>query len=843
MPITKCGSSIVDILETSLPSTPIHNKQHYNSATPNTSILDDFESDNDSGSEYLNSQQANTCAVPFGFKENTRNKEDPLLPFKRNITERLNFKIIQPSTSQIIHQTRNTSDSESINGSLLQMIDRLGTHMESDDEIEIEFSPDLLSLEGKDRYGKPTDTFDCLSLQMSSEDDCDYRTRFERFFGFEYAVSSCAESMVDTDLEYFAGEEYAESQAHVASQPVQLPSNLQLLHDKDTTQVMGSSEPVDDPPPYTEIAETESAHPKTSVRNLVIPTTFTPSSVNAKRKISVKIKKSSNDLSKATAGEIYQLDKYLPPYRSLLDPTKVFDYRTNTYIESGSKRIVSIHSQNSSNNRIISLVIKANNNLQQKPNEVSDGVSSYSAMATADMAPPIEYKTKPCAKFQDLSDVLVQQVLSHLDQKDLVHCLYVSKRMNNLTIPTLYYYPKFTSTYRVAQFVHTILCNSILAKLVKVLDLSAIDLPVLLTEAERLKHQDNLIYGMSSSATDVLCNTSKIVYAGWRDWKFRNHPVHGNNKRARSRSSSVSTVCSASSMINQNEVEVFTSIFYPELNRAKSSSYINDKPKNKQGHRSRSWSTSNLKLEDDGFLRNMKRMFNSKKKKMSKAKEKEGVPVRKKIKQSIIVESKQNNLIFAKPKTTVTFATEAVKREAVPFRTPHPVMNSTLRQYCFKRDIPVGFVIHLFEECINLEEINLDGVLFSTDYKLSDHESFNWRRGTGAISERAIGDRPVFWSDTDSEIDSEQNSVELGVVQIMEIHRVWETLLKLQNVKVLSLKRINSIEQSLVTKILFESNFANLLRTLKCHGSGMVKRNEWDVLESANSWRSYLSSK
>lgn len=806
----------VPLYGTDMPTNPDQSRISSSQMAPHSSELADLESVDDlnSNDSFMNSEynsEVNSYHVPM-LTEDVANKEKKTL------------QVIHRTTSSETTESKINKDYDHTKHPVFSIVGKLEASSDSKPAIEIELSPKMMSIDGRSLRSRQSENFDFISLQLSSEDDIDHRTRFETFFGIDYAVSSCAESVGDSD--------YGCDVSFVEDPPFKsIRYGATTTNQSEKSSLRGEADsasltPPDAPPPYSEVEHPLSPFKRGDARK---------NTNVSKRALSLKIKKSNNQLRDGP-NDVYRLDKYLPPYRSLLNPNRVYDYRTNTFIDSANKRIVTMYNKSNKTNRIVSLVIKAATDISQRADLNNNNISND--------LPQIEYKTKPEAKFQDLPDTIVNRIINFLGQRELVNMLYVSNKIKEMVIPILYYYPKFTSTYRVAQFVHTILNNNDLAKLVKVLDLSKIELPITLTPAEKVKYQDKLIYGIDS-AIEVLSGTNKTVYAGWRDWKFRNNTKYGIPKRARSRSNSLSTLNSTALSYNSTEIDVFTNNYFPELSRFKTTSHTYDKPKSKLYEGKRSMSTSNLKLEDEGFLKSMRRIFEPWKKKTTRSKS-ITIPARKKVKQSSnsIHQQKPATCVTKRHRNTVTFAIEERKRETIPFSTPHPVMRSSLGQYCFKRDIPVGFVIHLFEECINLEEINFDGAILSSDYKLCDYSSFNWKYSTGIISRvpKKCEGRAIFWSDTDRDIDVEQDLVEKGIIEIMEVHKIWEPLLKLKNVHTLSLRKINSIEQSLISKLLFESEFAESITKLRCHGSGMVKRSEWDILETACEWKSYLLS-
>ncbi|KAK6540937.1 hypothetical protein TWF694_008320 [Orbilia ellipsospora] len=93
---------------------------------------------------------------------------------------------------------------------------------------------------------------------------------------------------------------------------------------------------------------------------------------------------------------------------------------------------------------------------------------------------------------------ILDQVFCHLNQKELHAILLCNKYLADSAAPALYATPKFASTYRFAQFVSLITHNSPLANLVREIDLS-----------------------------NIAAETPEdLALAGWRDWKYRNEPLH-----------------------------------------------------------------------------------------------------------------------------------------------------------------------------------------------------------------------------------------------------------------------------------------------------------------------------
>lgn len=93
---------------------------------------------------------------------------------------------------------------------------------------------------------------------------------------------------------------------------------------------------------------------------------------------------------------------------------------------------------------------------------------------------------------------ILDEIFTYLDQPTLLSLVKVSKRMMEEAANGLYYQPSFASTYRLAQFVTIVSQNPVLARMVRVLDLSGLG----------------------------RCVEDDVPLAGWREWKYRDSPLH-----------------------------------------------------------------------------------------------------------------------------------------------------------------------------------------------------------------------------------------------------------------------------------------------------------------------------
>lgn len=105
---------------------------------------------------------------------------------------------------------------------------------------------------------------------------------------------------------------------------------------------------------------------------------------------------------------------------------------------------------------------------------------------------------------------VLTMILSLLEDKSQISCLYVNRHFNKASKPLIYKAPHLRSTYRVAQFVSS-LKEFPNGQLVKSLDLSKLE------------------PGLSVAPDDssALSDDVASALACWRDWKYKNDPLYG----------------------------------------------------------------------------------------------------------------------------------------------------------------------------------------------------------------------------------------------------------------------------------------------------------------------------
>ncbi|CCH62636.1 hypothetical protein TBLA_0H03550 [Henningerozyma blattae CBS 6284] len=204
----------------------------------------------------------------------------------------------------------------------------------------------------------------------------------------------------------------------------------------------------------------------------------------------------------------------------------------------------------------------------------------------------------PFKTINDLPVEILVNVIQMIDrhnngsQKVLLALLSINKNFYTSTKLVLYQYPKFNSTYRLAQFVTSIRQNPENGLLVKTLDLSSLK-PGLVTTSSAvttpITSDDELSpinSANSNSSTNVASSSANlkidndIAYAGWRDWRLRTDPLYSspllntmNLKRVSSNTnnSSVSNSTSNSSTPKRNRsssVTSFMSSLHPSISHS-----------------------------------------------------------------------------------------------------------------------------------------------------------------------------------------------------------------------------------------------------------------------------------
>lgn len=366
-----------------------------------------------------------------------------------------------------------------------------------------------------------------------------------------------------------------------------------------------------------------------------------------------------------------------------------------------------------------------------------------------------ESRQPPDAKFEALPVEIVANVLLMLeaeDQKNLVNCLYVSKSFYEASKMVLYRSPKFTSTYRVAQFVTSLRLHPENGNYVKILDLSQLKNGLIVEDSETGREAVESLNGFDSLAESSFDETYEYALAGWRDWRHRHDPLYGatalnsfNLKRVASRSPSISSQSSpAASSPKFNNAHAFPSTSGSWRTRAHrsnssvssfTSSIMSSLQNNSHVSLVTTTSTSNSAdhsaLEFNGKLNRRKSANGDITQNNQKSKAKDENSVRRSLWYRLKIGSKSSRLLSEKrdPKildrgsgedstdgqrrnTTVKFTVSQ------PFRTGHPYANKFLLKYAPFRDLPIGYILHLLKLCPNITHLDLSHLIFCIDYEI-----------------------------------------------------------------------------------------------------------------------------
>lgn len=367
-----------------------------------------------------------------------------------------------------------------------------------------------------------------------------------------------------------------------------------------------------------------------------------------------------------------------------------------------------------------------------------------------------ELRKLPDAKFESLPIEVLANVLLMLgdeNQRDLVNCLYVSKRFYNATKMILYREPQFTSTYRVAQFVTSVRLHPENGKYVRKLDLSQLRNGLISQEPD---NNSTDLLSNSQTLSDPEAVDYEFALAGWRDWRYRHDTLYGaaalnsyNLKRVVSRASSIcsqatssgvsSTVagnngnhCSTASSSprprghrSNSSVSSFTSSVMSSLhNNSHLSLVTTSSTANSVGH------SNNLNRSDLGNALGRRKTGNGK---VLHGGTKVKIDGEDTLRDSLWLRlkrgSKYKKLLKAKrasemcnsglPPDESLHKNTAVKFDvSPPFKTGHPYANKFLLKYAPYRDLPIGYILHILKLCPNITHLDLSHLVFCPDFEV-----------------------------------------------------------------------------------------------------------------------------
>ena len=279
-----------------------------------------------------------------------------------------------------------------------------------------------------------------------------------------------------------------------------------------------------------------------------------------------------------------------------------------------------------------------------------------------------------------LPEEIICRIIANLNDADSQrNCLLVSQEWSECAKRIIYKDVKFTSTYRVGQFVTTLRENPQYGKYVESLDLSQLKNGFINDESSTLENDvSQSSYGFEPP---------DIAYAGWRDWRYRKNSLYGSEMlssihRSRTRRSS-----DASSMNS--------SVFSHNYNRTRSSSVTSLV--------SRSTQTA---AGSKNVVKRIRKLFSN--------------SFRGKGQQKTHLH--QNN---GSGLSTLELKDEqfAAGTDSCSLRRSHlPFTNKFFLKYAHLRDLPLGYIIHLLTLCVNLKSINLSNLSLSPDFEIEELE-------------------------------------------------------------------------------------------------------------------------
>lgn len=382
----------------------------------------------------------------------------------------------------------------------------------------------------------------------------------------------------------------------------------------------------------------------------------------------------------------------------------------------------------------------------------------------------IIYERKYPPNYADFSALPVEiiatvlMMLGDKDQMTLVKCLYISKIFYKATKMVLYRSPKFTSTYRVAQFVTSLRMHPENGRYVKILDLSHLKNGLVTEDDEEETNGSNSNFLYAEGLPDSLFDDTdyEFALAGWRDWRYRHDPLYGaailnsfNLKKVVSRSSSISSQITSSTvsspgpgMTTATNTQSYSSSATGSNSRRHrsnssvssfTSSIMSSFHNNSHLSLASTASTNTSVNPATSFIRSENGMMSRKNKLNNKNdngnnsnknsnrdsiwfKLKIGSKGRARLKNkrmsstsnAIGINEKEKNCDSQRNKgnSMVKFNIEQ------PFRTHHPYTNKFLLKYAPYRDLPIGYILHILKVCPNITHLNLSNLVFCTDFEL-----------------------------------------------------------------------------------------------------------------------------
>ncbi|ODV76814.1 uncharacterized protein CANTADRAFT_92398 [Suhomyces tanzawaensis NRRL Y-17324] len=393
---------------------------------------------------------------------------------------------------------------------------------------------------------------------------------------------------------------------------------------------------------------------------------------------------------------------HLPPYRSLLNPTARYDYRTHSLvpISQNEMNLLSLNLRMHNNHNLSLKSLKSSktpgssfkmkyksllsdvsrtlsirlsnpyllggalsqfssNGIPLSATLTSSSKESTQSPRAVPPPPPPRYLRNLPLEIWDFIFFLVD------DKADYRNSLYTCKLFYLLAKPYYYEHIAFTSTYRVAQFISYLRLNSEVGRYVKTLDLSGVQPGFIEDQEEPVEEPTHGNAVIRFGDDELGAESNEKILAGWRDWKFKNNPLYSVHH---SSSVSLTKIASNSQILTSSTKSMASSGKYSTTSKRFSKPFK--------------------------YFREKKR------------------------RRSLSSAGEPNSRKLLRP--DYGYADDAENHgTSSNHRLEHPTINKFLMNYSSSKDIPVGYVLHLINLCPNVESLNLGNLSLSIDYEIS----------------------------------------------------------------------------------------------------------------------------
>ncbi|KAK6205215.1 uncharacterized protein RJT21DRAFT_129390 [Scheffersomyces amazonensis] len=446
---------------------------------------------------------------------------------------------------------------------------------------------------------------------------------------------------------------------------------------------------------------------------------------------------------------------YLPPYRSLLNPTARYDYRTHSLVPLSQNELNSLNAtlrtrnkDNGNNNgsktsggggsngtfkmKYKSLLSDVSRSLSMRlsnPNlmasvsttisaaavaaaaTVSSNASLSGAVGTLTLSSPsatvsqsqqLQTQVHQPIQFKNLPVEVLDYIFFLVDSKqDYKSCMYTCKLFYYFSKPYYYQHLKFTSTYRFAQFITYLRLNSEIGYYVKSIDLSTIK-PGYDEDAEENINTNN---DYNNQGQNQLNHPHQNVEIDFQDLNHSNDDLHNTHSRDQDDFIHDKILAGWRDWKFKNNPLYSIHPMAPSMSLTKISSnsqisVISNSSSHKSSYNSSS--TSNKRFKPFKYFKSKKRSKNNRK-------------------SSSPPKLEYLNLAASHHHGLSPYMLPSQSSSSVLARnsSPHPLINKFLLNYSSSKDIPVGYILHLINLCPNIVSLDLGNISLSIDYEIS----------------------------------------------------------------------------------------------------------------------------